>query len=68
MFRKKAESTILSTSNTALVKPSSSAATNSELNWLSGGLIVDDSNPETSLSNLRVRLSQALRFFDLRFK
>ena len=63
-FREKAESQVLSTLKPATTVPKSA----SELNWLSGGLQVDDSSPETSLANMKVRLVLALRIFDLRFK
>ena len=31
-------------------------------------MTIDDSNPETSLANTRVKLTQALRIFDVRFR
>lgn len=57
-----AEKEKVNTTTTAAVKPAS------QLDWLSGGLQVDDTNPQTSLQNMRVRLTQALKFFDLRFR
>ena len=48
--KEKAETTILKSVPTT-------TANKAELNWLTGGLQIDNSNPETSLSNMRVRLS-----------
>ena len=58
-FKEKAEVTILKSATTA---------NKAELNWLTGGLQIDNSNPETSLSNMRVRLTQSLKVFEIRFK
>ena len=38
------------------------------MNPLSGGLKIDDSNPENSLQNMRLRLNVALKLFHIRFK
>ena len=47
-FKEKAEATILKSATTD---------NKAELNWLTGGLQIDNSNPEKSLSNMRVRLN-----------
>ena len=59
-FKEKAEATILKTAT-------ATTDNKTELNWLTGGLQIDNSNPEKSLSNMRVRLNQALKFFEIRF-
>ena len=40
----------------------------SDLNWLTGGLAVDDSVPARSLATLKVQLAQELKLFGLKFK
>ena len=63
-FREKAESQILKSAASSTAGGNKS----SELNMLNGGLYVDDTNPETSYSNIRVKLNQALKVYQMKFR
>lgn len=59
-FKENAENSIL--------KSSSQAGKSGEVDILNGGLIVDDSNPETSLANMKVRLGNAMKIYNVKFR